>query len=72
MSKLDDIFDDNFDPIRYTDDGGETFYVNMEASDAKQAIKDLFLELINETDPANAPINTKYWGNVLRKKIEEL
>jgi hypothetical protein len=42
-------------------------------AEAKQQIKALFLELISAADPQAGKTDSKvYWGNVLRKSVEEL
>lgn len=49
--KIAEVFEDNFSPIRYTDNGGKSFYVNMEVKEAVDALEALIeAERIDELE----------------------
>jgi hypothetical protein len=70
MSKLEELVDD-FDTDWYHD--GQVSDIKPAQEAAVAAIKELFRELVEECDPQKGQQASEvYWGNVLRRKIEDL
>lgn len=71
MSKLDDIIRKAKAIKSESGEGWSGFTYLTDAQQDKRDIQELMLELIEETDPGKSDSKV-YWGNVLRKKVEEL
>lgn len=69
MSKLNELV-----TIHFKEDGIPSLRRGPLTKESKDAIKALFLELIDKHDPAtgSSKPNSSYWGNTLRKDVQDL